>query len=971
MRRLIYILPYFFVFNGYTQDANKTFEFRYLTNDPAANGETDFKGSTEWMDTDQRVEFLKAYADYASFFFGDPHLNRKIVQQTEIDGVLNDVKPQPLTNYRKTILLDEWKAYGYKKGQDILKEKELDRWKSYTGVSIVNNELHLENGLVARKIDSLSWRFKVETVVKPEKNSSLLFALSDNEKKSISLVLKDDGIILVSANEEIKITKKITDWVKLEIEGDFTQKRFNLIIDGEMYQYYIPMADTTASCAVNLLLQSQGKVAIKDVLIFNHILTGTVTRPYYSEVVVDENFEEKRNVDGWQQLDFNDSAWETVDLPAVHGGVREKEEDYYLRKKVMLKDFERATLVIETIDPGGEVWVNDQVVAVIDSRHPVELDVTKYLKKDCENILAIKVKAYQMGNAMGHSPSDKNIGWFLGRAELQLTHRCMIKDVLVHTASIGDPAVQEHKIRIQYDGKFYFPATLRINYYPWFPKEEGERVATFIQDIQVRPHIVNEYEIKVPVFSPRLWDCHSPALYKVEVVLMDKDGNPVDDYVTTTGIRLIEQKNGDFYINGKTEMLNGAQVLGFRTPIETIAKYHRCAPVETIAEELLMIKKMDGNLLRMHVHSERDTADGINDPRYAELADQLGICLIWQTPAWIRTGEAWHVDFEGYPKYMEQVYNHPSIVIWEAGNHPNMFKEHDLVDAQDYIKLCYNIIANTDQSRFISPTTDWPHTPYSNNEGTFDYKGNKIKAVPEFNAELITRGSQDTYAGYGHEWSSIRKAPNSWAISCLSAKDKAYFNFEHEESTGQPNWALCKGKPWYLLQSYEWKYDEGSIGRKLATDEWKESQAWQAFSAWESMKKQVLFGYDGFSWCCLHGGANMGTYKKPLIDNLGHPKLAFYVNKMVFQDTWAGSNNVDVVYGPDDYISPVINHLGENRKVDLVIQLVSAEGKVLDKKVVKGIVLGQGHTFTRINSFRFKLVAEGIYAITYHVVDAK
>ena len=183
-------------------------------------------------------------------------------------------------------------------------------------------------------------------------------------------------------------------------------------------------------------------------------------------------------------------------------------------------------------------------------------------------------------------------------------------------------------------------------------------------------------------------------------------------------------------------------------------------------------------------------------------------------------------------------------------------------------------------------------------------------------APQVTRGNQDAYSGYGAPWTNIREAPNAWAATCLAAKEKAYFNFEHEESAAQPNWELSKGKPWYLLQSYEWEYDEGSIGRRLTTDEWRASQAWQAFAAWESMKKQILLGYDGFSWCCLHGGANMGTYQKPLIDNLRHPKLAFYIKKMITQRTWAGSHNVDVVYGPDDTITPVINHLGEERKVN-------------------------------------------------------
>src|SRR5690606_30456501 len=214
-------------------------------------------------------------------------------------------------------------------------------------------------------------------------------------------------------------------------------------------------------------------------------------------------------------------------------------------------------------------------------------------------------------------------------------------------------------------------------------------------------------------------------------------------------IRTIGQADGHLLINGKPEMLNGAQIMGFRTPIETIAKHNRCAPLETVAEEMLMIKKMDANLLRVHVHAEKDTADGINDPRYAELADQMGIYLIWSTAAFIREGEPWNIDFEGYPKFMKQVINHPSIVIWEASNHPNRFKGRDIDETHDFVKSVYQTLSETDQSRLISPTSFWQHTHYANYNGTLDFKGNVISPVSEFMAELNTRGSQDAYTGYG------------------------------------------------------------------------------------------------------------------------------------------------------------------------------------------------------------------------------
>ncbi|MFW5832127.1 MAG: hypothetical protein ACOCVA_07725, partial [Prolixibacteraceae bacterium] len=109
----------FFTIGVFAQNTHESFELRYFTNDTAANGETDFKGETEWMDTEQRIRFLGDYAGYASRFFGNPGFNEKIVTEKEVGDVLANLKPRPLTSVRQTIPLNDWKAYGYKPGQDV------------------------------------------------------------------------------------------------------------------------------------------------------------------------------------------------------------------------------------------------------------------------------------------------------------------------------------------------------------------------------------------------------------------------------------------------------------------------------------------------------------------------------------------------------------------------------------------------------------------------------------------------------------------------------------------------------------------------------------------------------------------------------------------------------------------------------------------------------------------------------------
>ena len=111
----------------------------------------------------------------------------------------------------------------------------------------------------------------------------------------------------------------------------------------------------------------------------------------------------------------------------------------------------------------------------------------------------------------------------------------------------------------------------------------------------------------------------------------------------------------------------------------------------------------------------------------------------------------------------------------------------------------------------------------------------------------------------------------------------------------------------------------------------------------------------------------MGTYQKPLIDNSRHPKLAWYTNKMVFQKTWAGSNDVDVVYGPEDTITPVIHHLGDEKMVDLLVELKDHNGKIVERKTFNGIQLKPGRSVTELKGFRFNKPADGIYLVEYTI----
>ena len=973
---LIGIALFLFHQDLYSQTESKSFEFRYFTEDSEANGETDFKGETEIFSTPERIEFLSHYAEYAKRFFNDPELNTKAVSDREVSSLEDKLKPQPSPNVRTRKRLSNWQWTGYKKGQRAKEKQHLAWWKDLSNTRLENHSLvFIKNGQFTRDIRPQTWRFSLEWEMQvPSGESSAFLELHNNEGKTALTAgfNKNGKVFYTSGRDTTEVQSYETStWYHLKAEVDLKNQRYNFYVNDTQVAEFVELQTPATKQVPAFSLTASKGTQLKSLWGVGYFLTGENGGPFYPETFIDEDFTLKPCMEGWNKSGYNDSLWQTTDLPHVHGGERHAGEDLYLRKKVYVGDYQRAVLNAEMLDPGGEIWVNGELVYSTDKRYPIEVGVGEYLHKNDTNLIAVKVNDFiNPDKGYWHPPQDPYIGWYAGRVWLNLTSDVHISDVFTYTKDISSPARQQVHVKVQ-NVDNPFEGYLQVKCYPWYPEEQPEPSATETFNISLRGWQKEEFQNTVSIPEPQLWTAENPNLYKVEVILQNEDHQPIDDYVITTGIRTISQKGGTFRVNGKPSMLNGAQIFGFRSPIEKLAKWARCAPKEWLVKEIAQIKNMNGNLMRIHNHAwaHDPPARNINDPRLAEIGDQLGMMFIWATPSWTRS-EAWGIDFEGLPKYIKQVRNHPSIVMWEASNHP-WDGLNNVRNSNRFCKQIYDAVHSVDSSRIVSYASHVETMVYGNDEGTVNQDGETITPAPEWTAPNVTRGNQISITGYGKEWNLIREFPDEYNKSFLNSEERAYFNFEHEESIGQPNWNLLKGKPWYQMQSYEWGYDEGSIGRRLEASEWEESQAWQALSAWESMKRQRLLGIDGFSWCCLHGGPNNVTYKKPIIDYLGHAKLAYHINKMLFQKTVGASADVDVAYGPEDTITPVVMNLGSDKNVRLTVNIYDMNHNLVQQKEYENIELQEGRTVTELDSFLPESEGEGYYGIEYVITKQK
>jgi hypothetical protein len=957
------------------EELSRAFELRYYTPDAAANGETDFKGETAWFNTDQRIEFLQHYAEAARKFFNDPDLNAMAAAEDQVQSTMAKLKPQPLPSVRKRKVLNDWRRLGYRSGQQVEESKAISWWAQQPGVVVDAERLILsENGRVLKEIEPQNWRFAVSWRAKAPKQDSRggVFVQQGDKGQPIAGAgfLPSGRFFYCGSSGNIEAaTFEPGRWYQFKIEVDQVEKRYNVSVDDTLIADFVELAGGDKATAVDyILIEGSAGMELDDIWGVGYHPWEDKECPYKIKTFLDEDFGIRPTPQNWQEMNYDDSGWQKCDLPAVHGGERCADEDLYLRTKVRLETFTRAILNVESIDPEGEIWINGQVAYVSSDRHPIRLDVARYLKPGSENILAVKVRAFTNPekNRGGHWPSDPYIGWFLGRVWLDLTATDYIDDVFVYTTQVGDPATVKAVVTLGNEGKIdRFIGKLIVRLYPWLPQESQTAAAIAEIPVTVTEWQKQEFESDINVPKAKLWTYDQPNLYKVEVTLQDKDGKAIDDEVVTMGIRTVSQDGGTFRVNGVPAMLNGAQIMGFRSPLDKIATWSRCPPLDWLVREILQVRNMNGNLMRIHVHEWEimPPVRGVNDPRLAEVGDQLGIMFMWTTTAWVRTATPWAVDFDGLPKYVRQVRNHPSIVLWETSNHPSIQSAYNRSeeDWTRFYQKIFETIYPQDPSRLITPAAK-----VEPDEKT----GRRPQPWPH---PMVPDGFMDVITGYGHSWTPLRKWPQKTrpdgfdVQAALDSPEKAYFNYEHQESTGQPNWNLVKGKPWYKVMSYEWSYDEGSIGRKLTADEWQISQAWQGFSAYEAIRKMRWLDYDGFSWCNLHGGPNNATYMKPLIDYLGHPKLSWYANRMAFQNVLAGSGDVDIVYGPDDAIQPLVLNLGPERKVDISVSVRNLQDGEIDRHIYNTVTLPPGRTVTHLEKFKPRFVQPGHYLIDYTV----
>ncbi len=321
-------------------------------------------------------------------------------------------------------------------------------------------------------------------------------------------------------------------------------------------------------------------------------------------------------------------------------------------------------LTFQGVDSAMYVWVNGERVGYSqDSRTPAEFEISKYLKEGA-NVLAVDVYQYCDGSYL----EDQDM-WRLSG---------IFRDVYVWSPpalEVRDHWVQAGLTDDYGQGTLSFTADLRNHGEAADATLKFELLGADGEALVSEDHEVNVGEngtasvsfSKSPVEGVSFWSAETPVLYPYVVTLTDGSGEVLASYAGKTGFRRNEVKNGQFLHNGQPILFKGVN----RHDHDPHTGHY--VTEEDMRKDLLQMKRANINAVRCSHYP--------NDPRFYELADELGFYVIdeanieshgmgWGPDAnSIAKDESWgpaHLD--RIKNMVERDKNHPSIVMWSLGN---------------------------------------------------------------------------------------------------------------------------------------------------------------------------------------------------------------------------------------------------------------------------------------------------------------
>ncbi len=172
-------------------------------------------------------------------------------------------------------------------------------------------------------------------------------------------------------------------------------------------------------------------------------------------------------------------------------------------------------------------------------------------------------------------------------------------------------------------------------------------------------------EAEIEISQCKFWSNENPFLYNFKFQLI-KDGNIVDEYTLPAGIREVKVEGNKLLLNGKEIFLKG---FGKHEDFSVIGKG---LFLPLIVKDFGLMKWCNANSFR--------TSHYPYSEELMSYADRNGFLIIDEAPAvsldFRYVNEKTIVNHKEFIKRLiDRDFNHPSVIMWAAGNEPNLVGE--------------------------------------------------------------------------------------------------------------------------------------------------------------------------------------------------------------------------------------------------------------------------------------------------------
>lgn len=552
---------------------------------------------------------------------------------------------------------------------------------------------------------------------------------------------------------------------------------------------------------------------------------------------------------GAERPGFDDRAWRRLDLPhdwSVEGAPREDAPSggrggYFptgtgwYRKAFRLPPGSRgqtAWLEFDGVYMNSDVWIN----GVHLGRRPYgyssfSYDVTRHLVPGV-NLVAVRVDNSLQPNSRWYSGSGIYRHVWLSLVDPLHVGHWGTYVTTPRADSSGATVVV--RTRVENDRATPRRGMLRSVVRDSAGREVGSAETLFSLAAGQR----TELEQRIELTSPLLWSVETPHLYALQSELLD--GARAADVATTPfGIRTIAyDKDRGFLLNGRRVKMRGVNLH------HDAGGLGAAVPERVWQRRLEALKAMGANAIR--------TSHNPPAPEFLDLSDRLGFLVMNEAfDEWThgKVPEGYHKYFAEWSErdvidFVHRDRNHPSIVLWSAGNE---IGEQGAPDGAQVLRRLLDIFHREDPTR---PVTT----------------GNDNIAAEGRPATLAFLNALDI-VGYNYvdRWRERREL------------------FAEQDRHDHPDWKMIGTESGTIFQSFDEQYSLGNDPRVVRPN--YTSGMLSAERLWKWVELRDYFS-GNFMWTGIdYLGESTWPFKgfpSGAMDITGHPKDAYYL----YQSLW-------------------------------------------------------------------------------------